>query len=143
MEFAMRKFTALAATALALVTLSIAPGMAQSAPDAQVVSARLAVSAACGTPPVDEDACATQLGLFLDLIETLPDNVADIARADLINLLSATSTPDTRALLSIVVTQVAQTFVDPVLRREGLQVATLVQTGQGGIILSAAQASAN
>lgn len=140
----MRKLIALAATAVALFTLGAAPGMAQSATDAAVTSARLAVTAACGTPPVDADACELEVAAFLAIVAALPPGEADIARADLINVLSATSLPETQQLLSVVVSQVAQTFVSPTLREEGLQVAALVQTGDSaGVVLSAAQGSAN
>lgn len=140
----MRKIIALVAAGVTLATLAAGPAWAQTADEkAAIDAARNQVTTACSVPPVDAAACSAQVDAFLLALSVLPPRVADNARADLINVLAATSTGATRAIISQALTTVANSIADSTRREAALQIAGQVASGVKVTIVLAAQASAN
>jgi hypothetical protein len=132
----MRKIFAIAALGLALLSFGGAPAMAQ---DAQ----RDAAISACSVPPVSAEACNAAIAAYVAVVKTLPAREADLALADLVNVLAATSTAETRAIISAAIVTVAADIQNPVVQEAALQVSDQVATGQEVTIQVAQLASAN
>jgi hypothetical protein len=136
MEILMRKIYAIAALGLALLAFGSVPAMAQVAERDEAISS-------CTIPPVSAESCNAAIVRYLAVLDTLPQGEADDALADLVNVLAASSSPETRAVISAAIVTVAAEIQDPVRAEAAVQVADAVAVGQEPTIVVAQQASAN
>jgi hypothetical protein len=132
----MRKIFAIAALGLALLSFGGTPALAQ---DAQ----RDAAVTACSVPPVSAEACNAALVIYMAAVKTLPPRQADIALANLVNVLAASSLPETRAIISAAIVTVSDNIQSTVVKDAALAVSDQVATGQPVTIQVAQLASAN
>lgn len=118
----MRTLFAIAALGVALSGFAIAPAVAQ-------VAEREAAIAACSGPNASPDACNAAIARFVAVVQTLPAAQKDALLADLVIVLGESSSPATRAIISVAITTMATEFTDPQRAATAILIANAVNAG--------------